>query len=84
MAVEPLFSGRGVGSAILNKLEQIARENQRTVLVLNARESVVPFYEKHGYTVSGAADKLFDCIVHWRMSKNLDTESPRAASQSNG
>lgn len=85
MAVEPSFSGRGVGSAILRKLEQMARENRSTRLVLNARESVVPFYEKHGYTVTGAAGKLFGCIVHWRMFKDLEAQSsPPAALPENG
>ncbi len=74
MAVEPSFRGRGIGSMILGKLEEFARSNGSTTLVLNAREAVVPFYQKHGYAVSGAAGKLFDCIVHWRMFKNLDSQ----------
>ena len=76
MAVESAFSGLGVGSAILRKLEQVAKDNGATTLVLNARESVVPFYQKHGYFVSGTADKLFGSIVHWQMSKNLDLIEP--------
>jgi GNAT superfamily N-acetyltransferase len=75
MAVESSFSGRGIGSTILEKLEEIARDSRSTRLVLNAREGVVPFYEKQGYSVSGAADKLFGCIVHWRMYKNLIPEA---------
>lgn len=71
MAVEPAFSGHGIGSAILRELEQIAKDSGATTLILNARESVVPFYQKHGYFVSGSADKLFGSIVHWRMSKSL-------------
>jgi GNAT superfamily N-acetyltransferase len=71
MAVEPGYGGHGIGSTILRHLEQDARDCGATTMVLNAREAVVPFYRKHGYSVSGAAEKLFDCIVHWRMCKNL-------------
>jgi predicted GNAT family N-acyltransferase len=71
MAVETRYRNIGVGSMILKRLEDIAREKGARIIVLNAREEAVKFYRKHGYEVVGDAGTLFDSIRHWRMSKNL-------------
>jgi GNAT superfamily N-acetyltransferase len=71
MAVEPESQGRGIGGAMLQKLESRAVEKGARVFVLNARDVAVPFYTKHGYVVDGPAESLFECIPHWRMSKHL-------------
>lgn len=47
--VSPEFAGRGVGTMILNALEEIARENGLTNLHLGASLNAVSFYEKHGW-----------------------------------
>ena len=47
--------GRGVGSALLREAEQIARQQGRTLLVLDTAvdEGATGFYEKLGYTLAG-------------------------------
>jgi ribosomal protein S18 acetylase RimI-like enzyme len=71
MATKPGFRGRGIGSAIANELERIAKAHGVRVVVLNARASAVSFYEQLGYVVSGNAQTLFGEIEHKRMQKTL-------------
>jgi predicted GNAT family N-acyltransferase len=71
MAVENGWRKLRVGTAILTALERRAQEAGASRIVLNARESAVSFYQKHGYVVTGQAETLFESIVHWRMSKSL-------------
>ena len=40
-------------------------------MVLNARESAVPFYEKSGYSQCGPRMDILT-IPHWEMEKRLD------------
>jgi GNAT superfamily N-acetyltransferase len=68
MAVEDGFKGRGVGSAILAALERQAWERGAQVIVLNAREGAVGFYEKQGYRRTERAGEFFG-ISHWEMRK---------------
>jgi predicted GNAT family N-acyltransferase len=69
MAVEPDYEARGIGRAIVNALEQIAQNNHRNTIVLDAREPAVGFYAKLGYEVTGKSYLLFNCIQHFRMQK---------------
>lgn len=47
--------GRGIGSALLGEAERIARENKRTLLVLDTAvdEGATDFYKKLGYVLAG-------------------------------
>lgn len=71
MAVEEGYTGRGVGSLLLAELETRARRAGAKHVVLNARESAIPFYRKHNYAVADQSGTLFHSIVHWRMRKEL-------------
>ena len=71
MAVEPAAQGRGLGSVILRELEGRARAAGVSAIVLNARDNVRPFYEKHGFTIIGPAATLFGEVKHVRMRKEL-------------
>ena len=71
MAVEEGFRSKGVGGLILEALEQSAREGGGRFVLLNARESAVAFYRKHGYQLEDQSYTLFDLIPHWRMRKTL-------------
>jgi N-acetylglutamate synthase-like GNAT family acetyltransferase len=71
MAVEEAYRSTGVGSLILNALEQRARQLGATVVMLNAREGAVSFYQKHGYRLMDQTNTLFNLIPHWRMQKDL-------------
>ena len=71
MAVEESHARQGIGSKILKALEDRARARGAKRVVLNARESALPFYRKHRYELVDQSGTLFDSIVHWRMKKNL-------------
>ena len=47
--VDPEHVGRGVGRALIEKLEEVARDEGMTHLVLNAALNSVGFYETCGY-----------------------------------
>lgn len=53
MAVETEFQGRGLGTLILKKAEDIIREKKYPLLWFNARTSAQNFYEKNGYRSVG-------------------------------
>lgn len=53
MAVLPEWRGRGLGRALLEAIQQYARETGIPTLVLNAQVQAIPFYEKSGFIVEG-------------------------------
>ncbi len=71
MGVDDGHQGRGIGSKILRKLEGEALRMKAKSIVLDARQSSVPFYKKHGYKVVGISHTLFGKIAHLRMKKVL-------------
>ena len=66
--VSPQVARRGVGSALLNRLEEIARENGATELWLDSSLNAEPFYRAHGYKSEGLdvhelrSGQKMDCI----------------------
>jgi GNAT superfamily N-acetyltransferase len=71
MAVEHGYENRGIGSMILNGLEDRAIRAGAVRFVLDARESALEFYRKKQYQVVGRSYTLFDSIVHWLMCKDI-------------
>lgn len=70
MAVASFLQKKGVGAAILRFAEEQAREKGYHTLMMHARDSVVPFYEKCGYKIAG--DQFFEVgIGHHQMQKEL-------------
>lgn len=53
MAVLPEWRGRGVGSALLQAIQQHARDNGIPILALNAQVQAIQFYEKFGFIAEG-------------------------------
>lgn len=62
---------RGIGRAIVERLEAVAAAGGATLIRLNAREPAVGFYERLGYEVAGDGPTLFGTIRHKRMVKRL-------------
>ena len=71
MAVETSAQGKGVGSALLEELERIARKQIFNSIVLHARETALPFYLHHGYAQIEKSHLLFNDIQHYKMLKHL-------------
>ena len=70
MAVDKNFRKKGLGNAIVQKLEIHSLNNYRNKIILNARENAVIFYSKLGYVNLGKIDVGID-IKHFQMKKNL-------------
>ncbi len=71
MAVEPEWQKKGIGTIIMNELEKIARNKGAKYIVLNARDTAIPFYEKHGYRLVEKTITLFGTIPHHIMRKDF-------------
>ena len=70
MAVLKDCRGQGIGSAMLAALLDHARQQQYPEVYLHAQVSAIPFYEKHGFTVSG--EQFLDAgIPHKSMVRQL-------------
>ena len=53
MAVADNLQGKGIGASIINFAENIARDKGFRKVVLHARDTVIGFYEKFGYNITG-------------------------------
>ena len=71
MAVARSHERQGVGRELINALEKHAATTAHSMIVLDAREPAVRFYQKSGYQILEKSYLLFDEIQHFRMSKTL-------------
>ena len=53
VAVDESYQSKGIGRALVEYCEQVARDEQFTEIILHARETAVAFYLKLGYEVYG-------------------------------
>lgn len=72
MAVAPEFAGRGFGSRVLRELEDHLRQRGVHHISLHARATVVGFYQRAGYAVTGPEFEEVG-IPHVKMRKSLDS-----------
>jgi len=70
VGVDETWRGKDVGAKLVAFAEDVARNLGRKKMVLNARKSVVGFYEKLGYQRSGG-EFVEVTIPHQKMQKNL-------------
>ena len=70
MAVQNSVQRKGIGVAIMNFAENIARDRGYRKLIMHARKTAIGFYEKLGYKVTG---KEFEeiSLPHVIMEKKL-------------
>jgi len=70
MAVISGLQGKGMGRAILQFAENIARDRGFKVIVMHARKTAVGFYEKLGYKITSSEFEEIS-IPHYLMEKRL-------------
>jgi predicted N-acetyltransferase YhbS len=72
MAVDPGHQGRGIGAQVIAFAEKLAAEKGYREIILHARETATPFYERSGYVATG---EIFMevTIPHRTMVKQLAT-----------
>jgi GNAT superfamily N-acetyltransferase len=71
MAVEKNEQGSGYGKILMIEMEKYCRNDNVNEIILHARESAIPFYEKLSYQLQEPSYKLFGEIQHYLMSKKL-------------
>lgn len=75
VAIEPEWQGRGVGQALVAFSERLGQASEYAKMVLHARDTAIPFYERMGYQVRGKRFMEVG-IPHYAMEKSF---SPRSA-----
>ena len=70
MAVLNNLQGKGIGRALMQFAENIARDRGFKKIIMHARKSAAGFYEKLGYQVNGA-EFLEVTLPHYEMQKKL-------------
>lgn len=70
MAVLNDLQGKGIGRALMNFAENLARDRGYATIFMHARKNVVGFYEKMGYNKVG--DEFIEITIpHYVMEKRL-------------
>lgn len=70
VAVDDQIQGKGIGTKLVIFSERLARDRGYKRMVLSARDTAVPFYERLKYVKEG--DEFEEVTVpHWRMVKAL-------------
>jgi len=70
VAVDDGLQGRGIGTALVRRSEEIAKERGFTSMTLSARATAVPFYLRLGYDLIGEEYEEVT-IPHRKMEKRL-------------
>src|SRR5687768_14035564 len=70
MAVQNNLQGKGIGASMLNFAENVARDAGYKKMVMHARKTALPFYEKLGYKIT--SDEFEEITIpHYLMEKKL-------------
>jgi GNAT superfamily N-acetyltransferase len=64
LALRPDYRHKGIGSVILQSLEDIARKNNIHTVRIYSQDSAIGFYEKHGYTEPDPGSNEFFKHIH--------------------
>lgn len=70
MAVQNNLQGKGIGAAMMNYAENVARDAGYHKVIMHARKTATGFYEKLGYKVTGK-EFVEITIPHYVMEKKL-------------
>ena len=70
MAVKTGLQGKGIGRALMQFAENIARDRGNSKIIMHARKTAAGFYEKLDYKVAG--QEFFEVTIpHYVMEKAL-------------
>jgi len=71
MATAEAYQGKGLGGGVLEMAERVAVARGAEGFILDARKEAIPFYEKHGYILTGAEVSHTDGITNFTMTKQV-------------
>lgn len=79
--VHPWYAGEGVGTALADAIETIAKGRGATAITVEASETAEPFFKARGYvaTERRAVERLGEWLTQTAMTKALD-EKPDGGS----
>lgn len=70
MAIDQSLQQKGIGRDLIAFAEHTASDNGYHTVMLHARDTVIPFYEKCGYAIAG--EQFFEVgIGHHKMDKKI-------------
>jgi len=70
MAVLHNLQGKGIGRALIQFAENLARDHGYRIMSMHARKPTIAFFEKMGYKIKGA-EFIEITIPHFEMEKEL-------------
>jgi N-acetylglutamate synthase-like GNAT family acetyltransferase len=70
MAVQNNLQGKGIGAAMMNYAENVARDAGYNKVIMHARKTAIAFFEKLGYKATGN-EFVEITIPHYVMEKKL-------------
>ncbi len=70
MAVPQKLHGKGIGASIMQFAETLARDRGYRLITMHARDTVIGFYEKLGYHITGSQFREVT-LPHHIMEKKL-------------
>jgi N-acetylglutamate synthase-like GNAT family acetyltransferase len=70
MAVQNNLQGKGIGATMMNYAENVARDAGYNKIIMHARKTTTPFFEKLGYKITGN-EFVEITIPHYIMEKRL-------------
>ncbi|MGG0658668.1 GNAT family N-acetyltransferase [Rummeliibacillus pycnus] len=71
LAVHPTHRKKGIATILLSYLEKEAALKNRSAVTLTCLESLIPFYEKHGYKNDGVSESEHGGEEWYNMTKKL-------------
>lgn len=71
VAVNPMNQGKGIGKILITGMEDWAKKNQFSKIVLHARATALPFYQRLQYQIEGNEFEEVG-IPHYYMFKHID------------
>lgn len=69
LAVAPAKQKMGLAGQLLEHLATVAKQQGRRLITLTCLETLVPFYEKHGYQVDGISDSKHAGEIWYNMTR---------------
>jgi predicted GNAT family N-acyltransferase len=71
MAVANKQQGKGIGKKLMLHAEELTKGKNFQSIMLQARDTAIPFYQSLGYSLVQKSYLLFDTIQHYEMRKDL-------------
>jgi ribosomal protein S18 acetylase RimI-like enzyme len=69
LAVSKQARNQGIAKMLMEKMEELVRENERQGITLTCKQELVPFYEKFGFVSHGLSESKHGGVSWYNMVK---------------